>query len=297
MYDVIVIGGGPAGLQAGLTLGRVHRPALVLDSGEYRNAPAGHMHNVIGQDGTPPAELRAVARKEIERYGTVEVHDAAAAAVRALDDGFEVELVDGRTERARRLLLATGLRDRLPEIPGLAEVFGDLAAHCPFCHGHELAGGTVAISAGPHAAMLAGTMSRIAGRLVIVGSAEAPEVPGAETVAADIAEVRRDGERARLMLDDGRELLVDGLIVSPRLEQSAPFAEQLGLTLLSSGCVEVDVLGRTSLAGVSAAGDLAHVAALPMPLASVINAAAAGQVAASGLHHDLVMAEAGSLAG
>ncbi len=294
MYDVIVIGGGPAGLQAGLTLGRVHRSALVLDSGEYRNAPTAHLHNFIGQDGSPPAELRAAARKEIERYGTVEVRDAAVETVQARDGHFELAVAGGGSEQARRLLLATGLRDRLPDIPGLADVFGDLAAHCPFCHGHEFSGGTVAISAGPHAAMLAGTMGRIAGRLVVVGAADEP-VPGVESVPSEIAEVRREDGRARLVLADGGELVVDGLFVSPQLEQSAPFAEQLGLTLLPSGCVEVDVLGRTSLAGVSAAGDLAHLAALPMPLASVLNAASAGQVAASGLHHDLVMTEAGSL--
>ena len=122
MYDVIVIGGGPAGLQAALTLGRVHRSCLVLDSGHYRNDPAAEMHNFISRDGTPPAELRAAARAELAAYDTVEVRTASVTAVEADDDGVRVRTEDGAVHEARRLLLATGMADSLPEVPG-----------CPSC--------------------------------------------------------------------------------------------------------------------------------------------------------------------
>src|SRR5690348_13039507 len=104
MYDVIVIGGGPAGLQAALTLGRMHRRALLLDSGEYRNAPADAMHNFLTLDGTDPSTLRTRARSEIARYADVEVRDTAATRVRGTDGDFEVGLADGSTVRATRLL-------------------------------------------------------------------------------------------------------------------------------------------------------------------------------------------------
>ena len=107
MYDVIVIGAGPAGLQTALTLGRMHRSVLVLDSGEYRNGPVAHMHNVVGNDGTPPAEFRASARAQLAAYGDIEMKDAAATRVTGERDDFTVELADGTSERARRIVLAT----------------------------------------------------------------------------------------------------------------------------------------------------------------------------------------------
>ena len=136
-YDVVVVGGGPAGLQAALTLGRMHRRVLLLDSGEYRNAPAEHMHNFVTHDGTPPAEFRAAARAELAAYATVTVRETAASAVVPDCAGFRVELgaeaggAASFTDRA--VVLATGMRDTLPAIPGLEPLFGTVAAVCPYC--------------------------------------------------------------------------------------------------------------------------------------------------------------------
>lgn len=266
-YDVIVIGGGPAGLQATLTLARVHRRVLMLDSGSYRNDPARHMHNVVTHDGTPPAEFRAAALRDIAAYDTVTVRNAAATAVAADGDGFRVT-IGAETVAARGVILATGVRDTLPDKPGLAELFGDVVAHCPFCHGHEFAGRPVAVVGS--ATHLLGIMGPVASSVTMVDEDA-------------VERFERAGDGVRLVLTDGTSTEYGGAFIATQLSQAAPFAEQLGLTLLPSGCVEVDPMGRTSLPAVHAAGDMAHVAELPLPMSSVLVSAAAGQAAAGAM--------------
>ncbi|RNL63734.1 NAD(P)/FAD-dependent oxidoreductase [Nocardioides marmoriginsengisoli] len=297
MYDVIVIGGGPAGLQAALTLGRMHRKTLVLDSQEYRNEPAAEMHNFLALDGTPPAEVRAAARRDIAAYDDVEIRQLTATAVEGSAGAFTVTTSDRVAHRAARVLLATGVRDLLPAVPGLEGLFGTVAAHCPFCHGHEYAGGTVVLQGGPHSAGVALMMAPIAGELVVVGDGHDPEPAALAALKSvggtwrdgEIVSLRADGDRAVVTLSDGAEILADGFFVRSAFEQSAPFAADLGLELLPSGCIQVDAFGRTSLPGVYAAGDLAHTPELPMPMASVLTAASAGLVAAASMIRDDVM--------
>ena len=283
--DVAVIGGGPAGLQAALTIGRVHRRAALFDDGRYRNATVAHMHNVVSHDGTPPAQFRATARAELAAYGTVVVREERVASVRPLDTGgFALTTAEGADVTARALVLATGMRDELPDVDGLAALWGDLAAACPFCHGHEAAGRRVGILGAAPAAHQSRILGPVAGSLVVFPHED--EAPGGlpegvEVVAGRVARVARDGEEVVLVLDDGREERVAALFLAPHPVQAAPFAEQLGLELNPSGCIRVDELGRTSRPGVSAGGDLAHVAALPMPMVSVVQAMAGGQLAAS----------------
>ena len=266
-YDAVVIGGGSAGLQAALTLGRVHRRTLLLDSGRYRNDPAHHMHNFLGHDGTPPDELRAAARKDLAAYDTVTVRDAAVASVGVDGDGFRVVL-GGEEITTRGLVLATGVRDTLPGVPGLAGLFGDVVAHCPFCHGHEFAGRRVAVLGDP--GHLTGLMGPVAASVEGVD----PE---------RVARLERTDAGLLVVFTDGSTEEYGGMFVATALAQSAPFADQLGLTLLPSGCVEVDAMQRTSLPGVHAAGDMAHHPELGMPMASVLTAAASGLVAGAAL--------------
>ena len=266
-YDAVVIGGGPAGLQAALTLGRVHRRTLLLDSGSYRNDPAHHMHNFLGHDGTPPAELRAAARTDLAAYDTVVVRAGAATSVATDGGGFRVEIGD-EVVRTRGIVLATGVRDTLPDKPGIAELFGDAVAHCPFCHGHELAGRPVAVLG--EAGHLAGIMGPVASSVTALDPDR-------------VATVERAADGVRVRLSDGSTEEYGGLFVATALTQAAPFAEQLDLAMLASGCVEVDAMGRTSVPGVHAAGDMAHHPDLGMPMASVLTAAASGLVAGASL--------------
>jgi len=136
-YDVVVTGGGPAGLAAAVALGRACRSVLVVDGGEPRNAPAEQMHNYLGRDGTPPGDLLAAGRDEVARYGGALLSGEALAA-RPNRGGFEVEVAGGPTVRGRRLLVTTGLVDELPEVPGVRELWGRDVLHCPYCHGWEV---------------------------------------------------------------------------------------------------------------------------------------------------------------
>ena len=284
-YDVVVIGGGPAGLQATLTLARVHRRVLMIDSGAYRNDPAAHMHNVVTHDGTPPAEFRAAARRELAAYDTVTLRDDTVTSVAADGDGFVVALGD-EVVPARGVVLATGVVDTLPDKPGLDGLFGSVVAHCPFCHGHEFAGGHVGILGVAGAGPLPGLVGPIASRVTVFTDGQALTAGLAAGVAVRtdrVTGVCPSPLGATISFADGTTEDVAGLFVSTTFTQRAPFAEQLGLALNPSGCVEVDATGRTSVPGVHAAGDMAHVAALPMPMASVMTAAASGQVAAGAL--------------
>ena len=284
--DVAVVGGGPAGLQAALTVARVHRRVTLFDDGHYRNASAAHMHNVASHDGTPPAQFRATARAELAAYDTVEVREQRVDSVEAVEGGgVRLTAADGSVLTAAAVVLATGLRDELPAVEGLADLWGDLVAACPFCHGHEAAGRRVGIlgaAAAPHQSRL---LAPVASRLVVLPHEE--DVPtdlpeGVEVVTGRVVRAERDGDEVLLTIENGRQERVAALFVAPRFVQAAPFADQLGLELNPSGCVRVDEFGRTSVPGVHAGGDLAHLAALPMPMVSVVQALAAGQLAASG---------------
>jgi thioredoxin reductase len=285
-YDAVVVGGGPAGLQATLTLARVHRRVLMVDSGSYRNDAADHMHNVVTHDGTPPAEFRAAARKELAAYDTVTVRDGAVSSITpAGDAGFVVALGDEQV-RTRGVVLATGVMDTLPDKPGLAELFGSVVAHCPFCHGHEFAGGHIGILGTSGAGHLPGLVAPIGSRISVFTDGEelTDALPAEVSVRTEpVTGVRPSPVGATVTFADGPPEEVAGLFVRTTFAQRAPFAAQLGLTLNPSGCVEVDAFGRTSLPRVYAAGDMAHLAALPMPMQSVVAAAASGQTAAASL--------------
>lgn len=320
--EVVVVGGGPAGLQATLTLARVHRDAVLVDAGEGRNAPAPHMHNVVTRDGTPPEEFRRIAREELRSYPTIEVRDGRVARIspvmtdpragegpedeRAGGEGevtsgesevtaYLVELEDGTRLRTRSVILATGVRDELPDVPGLGDLWGDLAAHCPFCHGHEFAGRRVAILGAGPASHLARMLRPVADEVVVLTDGQdAPEdlPPSVSQVVTERVEaVQRHGDGVRVRLGSGATLEAAGLFLATTLRQAAPFAAQLGLGLNESGCARVDTSCRASLPRIYAAGDMAHVEALPMPMTSVAQAIASGALAGATAVADLVADE------
>jgi thioredoxin reductase len=312
--DVIVIGGGPAGLQAALTLGRMRRRVTLIDGGSYRNDPAHAMQNLIGHDGQPPAQLREAARAELAHYATVTVLDRAVAHVAATGstgdraDAFSVALEDGggsrggQTLTARRILLATGAADTLPAIPGLAERFGDRVAHCPYCHGFELADGPIAIlGSGAHATMMAALIGRLATRVVVLLDGAEPDLAtlehltrmGADVVPQRVLAVRDDAAGIAVELEGADAVPLSGMFVAPAWSPASPLAEQLGLDRSEAGAILVDGFGRTSLAGVSAAGDIAQAPGMPGPLSAVAAAIASGQLAAATLDRELAMSDAG----
>ncbi|WP_102194459.1 NAD(P)/FAD-dependent oxidoreductase [Microbacterium aurantiacum] len=301
MYDAIVIGAGPAGLQAALTLGRMHRSTLLLDSGEYRNGTVLHMHNVIANDGTAPAEFRATARAQLAAYADVDVRDIGVESIGGTeDDGFELTLDDGSTVGARRVILATGVADDLPDVPGLDALWGRTAFSCPFCDGHEHAGKAIAIlGPAPRSEHLIGLLGRFVGEITVfpVGEAHSDDEQralnalGARVSDAPVEAVASVEGGVRITAGSDEVTVAGVFVAAGSVRQRAPFAEHLGLRMLPSGAIEIDDFGRTSMPGVSAAGDLAHRAALPGLMASVVMASAAGQLAAIGVIQSLMATE------
>src|SRR5262245_1647998 len=146
-FDVIVVGGGPAGLSAALILGRMRRRVLLLDTDAPANAVSDAMHGFLGQDGVPPTEVRRAAGRQLDPYTSVERRASAAVAARRAGEAFEVDLEDGTTVTGRRLLLAHGMRYGLPEVEGVAALWGERVFHCPYCHGWEVRDREIAVYA------------------------------------------------------------------------------------------------------------------------------------------------------
>ena len=218
---------------------------------------------------------------------------------------FTVE-VDGGTVTARRVLLATGVRDELPDIPGLDALFGDVVAHCPFCHGFEYADTPVGIlGAAPHVPVMAALVAPIASRVVVLTNGEELAAEAADALAGLGAEVHtgavagtcRGSLGVRVDFADGHHVELGGMFVKTDWAMSTPFAEQLKLELSEVGAIVVDAMGRTSVPGVYAAGDIAQGPGIPMPMASVLTAASAGLIAGAACVQDEAMATSAAAAG
>jgi thioredoxin reductase len=287
-YDVIVIGGGAAGLSGALTLARARRRVLVVDGGQPRNAPAAGVHNYLGRENTPPGELLRIGREEIRRYGAQLVE---GTVVRAYRDGDELHagLADGTGLRARRLLVATGAVDTLPDIPGLAEGWGHWVLHCPYCHGWEVRDRPIGIIAtSPLAAHAALLWTQWTHDLVLfTNGQEVPGVPaGVKVVEGAVARVEARGVHLR----DGEFVPREALVVQTSLAARAGFLEELGLTpatlqmqgLPVATYIPADPTGRTEVPGVWVAGNLTD------PMGQVITAAAGGMKAGAALNMDLL---------
>lgn len=299
--DVAIVGGGAAGLSAAVTLARSLRSVVVVDAGDPRNAPASGAHNVLGREGAPPLELLAAGRREAERYGAVVLEDRAVAAHRR-GDGFELDLAGHGAVRARRLLLATGLADELPDVPGVRELWGRSVLHCPYCHGWEVRGqriGVLGTSAlGLHQALLFRQLSDDV--TLFLHQMPDPDDDEWEQLAAlgvrvVVGAVDRlshaDGELRAVVLADGHEFELDAVAVAPRFVARADLYEQLGgaLTEHPHGTyLAAGPQGRTDLPGVWAAGNVSDLSAM------VSVASGAGVVTAAAINADLVAEDVGA---
>ncbi len=302
-YDVVVVGGGAAGLSAALALSRARRSVLVVDEGAPRNAPAGHVHNYLGREGTPPGELLAIGREEVAGYGGQVVTGTvgSARAVGGEGVGFEVALVDDVTLRARRLLVTTGLADELPDVPGVAERWGRDVLHCPYCHGWEVRDQRIGVLAsGPlsvHQALLFRQWSAAVALLLHT----APPLTDAEReqlAARGIAVVEGEVERVEVADDrlvgarlrSGALVPLQAVVVAPVFRARVEMLDGLGLapTEMEMGgqvfatSISADANGATGVSGVWVAGNATN------PRAQVISAAAGGLNAAAMINADLV---------
>ncbi|MCH8521684.1 MAG: NAD(P)/FAD-dependent oxidoreductase [Glycocaulis sp.] len=234
-FDIIIIGGSYAGLAAGLQLARARRRILVVDGGVRRNRFAAASHGFFGHDGVPPAELAALGREQLLAYPTVEWHEGEARAVEPVEGGYAVCLGD-ISARASRIILATGIRDVLPDIPGLEERWGRHVFHCPYCHGFELGGGPLGVIASSpmavHQAMMLPDWGPTTLYLDGVFMPGAEELAGLERRGVTVENVpvaRLEGEGVNLLLADDRTASLAGLFVQPRMEMASGIAHQMGL--------------------------------------------------------------------
>ncbi|BDP42389.1 pyridine nucleotide-disulfide oxidoreductase [Deinococcus aetherius] len=296
-YDVIVVGASNAGLSAALVLGRACRSVLVLDGGPPRNAPADAAHGFLTRDGTLPAELLRIAREQLIPYG-VEVRPVAAAGARALPEGFQVELAGGELVEARRLLLASGVRDLLPEVPGLRERWGQSVHHCPYCHGWEVRDEPIAVyGRGDMAFHQAVLLHHWSPDLVLLtgGPAEMTadqrhqlSALGIEVIESAVERLEGPGPQLqRVVFQGGGSLARSALFVGPRQEQRSTLPTELGCACTEDGVyVNTQPGGQTSVPGVYAAGDMTG------PLQQVAQAVAGGALAAATLNNELIFADA-----
>lgn len=299
-HDVVIVGGGAAGLSAATTLGRALRSVLVIDSGTPRNAPAAGVHGYLSRDGMNPGGLLSVGRSEVRSYGGTVIGGEAVSA-RRTPDGFEVALGDGRRFSGRRLLVTTGLTDELPPIDGLREQWGKGVVHCPYCHGWEIRGQRIGVlGTGPlsvHQALLFRQWSRDI-TLFLNDTVEPTDEEWDKLAARSVTVVEGavasvdavDGVLTGLTLRQGSSFDVQALAVGARMEARSTFLESLGLTsqVHPSGAgrfIETDAMGATAVRGVYAAGNVSNL------MAQVITAAAEGVMTGAGINADLIEEE------
>jgi thioredoxin reductase len=295
-YDVVVVGGGAAGLNGAIMLARARRSVLVVDSGAPRNAPAGGVHGMLGHDGIPPAELLERGRTEVRRYGG-QVTPGQVVTVSGAEGAFTVALADGRRVAARRLLVTSGLVDELPDVAGLRERWGHDVVHCPYCHGWEVRDRPITVlGSGPMSVHQALLFRQLSDEVTYVTHTQPPTpeqlgrlvARGIRIEEGKVTQLQIVDERlAGLELADGGAVACRAVAVATRMVARAGFLADLGLRPVEhpSGMGEhipADPTGRTDVPGVWVAGNVTDLGA------QVGGSAAAGATAGARINADLV---------
>lgn len=292
-YDVTIVGGGPAGLSAALILARACRSVIVFDAAHPRNAVVPHLHGLLSRDGVAPLELLRIAREDLARYQTVHIEHVEVTSARCMNPGFEVTLETGRTCRSRKLLIATGVADNVPEVPGLRELYGTSVFHCPFCDAWELRGLPIAVyGRGARGHGLALEMLGWTHDLVLCtnGAADLDEAQRLELARNGIGIreegiVRLEGRNGILdcvRFDGGEPLARRALFFTVGQYQSSSLAENLGCVFNDKGTVHTGRHESTTVSGLYVAGDASR------DVQWVVIAAAEGAEAAYAMTLDLL---------
>lgn len=299
--DVVIVGGGPAGLSAALMLGRARKEVLLCDGGTPRNSAAEGIHGFVTRDGTPPQEFRRIAREQLRPYA-VECQEVRVTSVERGGSGFRVMLEGGRTVECRRVLLATGLIDQPPDLPGYRELWGRSIFQCPYCHGWEVRDRPFGVLATNELLLDFSVFLTGWSHDVVAFTQGTWEVPAEQRQRLERAGVRLEPRRIRRLiasdgahgaqlgaveLEDGTRVAREVLFAHPPQRQTE-LVQRLGVALDEQGFVRVDARLETSIPGIHAAGDLTT------RLQGASFAAAAGAMAAAMMNHDLNLENAGA---
>lgn len=283
-FDVIIIGGSYAGLSAAMALGRSLRTTLVVDAGEPCNRQTPHSHNFLTQDGQPPAQIASISRAQVRAYDQVTLMEGKVVEAMRTALGFQVSLATGERFSSKKLILAMGIKDLLPQIPGFASCWGISAIHCPYCHGYEFRGKRTGIMASAEKALhLAPLVRNLTAHLSLFldphepltqDQQEALQRNGVETVLQPITSIiHEEGQLSQVVLQDGANIALDALYAQVPFEQASTIPQALGCTLTEQGYIQTDFAQRTNIPGVYACGDNS------VPMRSVAQAVATGNMA------------------
>jgi len=265
-FDVIIIGGSYAGLSAALTLGRSTRYVLIIDAGKPCNRHTPHSHNFLTHDGDRPADIAKAAKAEVLKYPTVSFLEGKAISAKQIGIGFTIGLEDGGNFTARKILLATGLKDTLPNIKGLAACWAISAIHCPYCHGYEVKNEKIALlMKGDHAFEMAKNLHLWNKDLTILTNgksgftAEQSEKLKSKSISILEEEVveleHQNGQLENIIFKNGKKVAFKAIYIKPEIDQHVNFSGQLGFELTDLKTIKVNKQQQTTAKGVYAAGD------------------------------------------
>ena len=295
-FDVIIVGGSYAGLAAAMALGRALRKVLIMDNGKPCNRQTPHSHNFLTQDGKAPKEIITLAKQQVEKYNTVTFFSGVAAKAIKTEYGFEMQAASGEIFMAKKLIFATGIRDILPDMDGIAACWGISVLHCPYCHGYEISNEKTGILANGELGFdFVRLISNWTNKLTLFSNGtstltaeqtEQMEKHAIEIITNEVERLEhRNGYLQNIIFRDGPKFPVSALYAPVPFEQHCPIPESLGCALTDEGYIRVDPFQETTVKGVFACGDNAT------RMRTVANAVAAGTTAGMALSKQMILEE------
>jgi thioredoxin reductase len=293
-FDVIIVGGSYSGLAAGMALGRSLRKVLIIDSGLPCNRQTPYSHNFITQDGVPPGEIAAIAKRQVEKYPTISFLNGLATRGVKVGNGFEIEVSTGEIFQGTKLVFATGISDILPGIPGYAECWGNTAVHCPYCHGYEIKNVKTGIlgngdSGFEYTLMIFNWTKDLTlftnGRSLLTDhQKDELENLGVQIIQDEVEALQHNsGVLNAITMKDGSNIALNAIYYRPAFSQHCTIPQSLGCGLTEAGYIQADNLQRTTVPGVFACGDNAS------PMRTVANAVATGTAAGMAINKELIL--------
>ncbi|WP_374465460.1 NAD(P)/FAD-dependent oxidoreductase [Chryseobacterium sp.] len=291
-FDVIIIGGSYSGLSAGMSLGRSLRDVLIIDNGKPCNRQTPHSHNFITHDGKTPSEISQLAKKDVEKYNTVSFYNGTAVKIQKTNEGFKIETSSGEKFNSKKLIIASGVKDVMPDIPGFAECWGISVIHCPYCHGYEVKNEVTGIlSNGDMAYEFSKLIFNLTKSLTLFTNGKASLTDEQIKKLAqnkinlnedEIEKIEHDnGSIQKIIFKNGKEVSLKALYAKIPFEQNINVSADLGCELTEQGFIKVDMMQKTNVPGVFACGDNVTM------MRSVANAIAQGNFAGAVVNKEL----------